>query len=355
MKWVRALGLATVVSVLLCAGGLAQAQQPEADPWAEYHRAFQALALGHTDEARRILQDLAARRPDHPAAAYALRMAQALAPTPAPPAPADGLERRTGGARAELVLFQTIHGMAVGAETCVALECSGARAHAVSLLAGAGGGLAASFFASRGGLTSGQTLVIDSGVLWGAWNAIALLGARGGIVDVEDRNVARSLLLGQTLGLGGGLVLARQLRPTEGEVSVATTVSVWATVLTLFAAAATEIDDEQQLWTALLVASDAALVGGAVLGRRHPMSRGRTLIIDAGGIVGMLGGFLVAVAAEANSAPGEWLPPAIGTAAGLAIATVATRDWDAPTPAATVGLSLTPTQGGALAGIGGTF
>jgi len=58
------------------------------------------------------------------------------------------------------------------------------------------------------------------------------------------------------------------------------------------------------------------------------MSRGRTLLIDVGGVIGILGGGLVGVGTRDASPLGASL--FVGTVAGLGIAALSTRDWDAP-------------------------
>lgn len=343
-----------VIAFVVLAAGTARAD--ESDPWAEYHRAFSLLAAGDVTEARQVLKELAARA-DHPAAARAARIEMLFDQVDRGPDDT-GPERKTSGARAEVILFQTIHGIALGVEVCVIAECDSARANAVSLMTGAGAGLAASFFATRGGLTSGQAQAINSGVIWGAWNALGYMGAADLYGTEGARTITANLMIGQGAGLVGGALVAHYLKPTGGEVSVATTASVWATVLTMFGLGVAEVEDGQALWTTALVASDAALLAGAAIGRRHPMSRGRTLIIDAGGIVGMVAGFLIVAVTEPNTGPGMFVPLILGTGGGLAVATVMTSDWDErhkQDPAVTVGIAMTPTQGGAIAGIGGTF
>jgi hypothetical protein len=61
------------------------------------------------------------------------------------------------------------------------------------------------------------------------------------------------------------------------------------------------------------------------------MSRGRTLLIDVGGVLGMLFGSLIAVGASDNgdnTTIGTSL--FISTGAGLGLAALFTKDWDAP-------------------------
>jgi hypothetical protein len=333
---------------------LLTAASARAGGWEDYHRAFQALAEGKADEAREILRAISADTAD-PAADRATRLLARTGDDQLPPPVNDGQERPSSGARAEVILFQTIHGLAIGVEVCVLAECDTARTNAIGLMAGAGAGLAGSFFATRKGVTSGQAQAIDTGVVWGALNAAFYMGARDTFEDESARAVVGNFLIGQGAGLAAGVATAYFLRPTEGEVSVATTLSIWTTIMAGLTMAAIEVDDEDKVFATLLVVTDVALVGGAVLGRKHPMSRGRTLLIHAGGIVGGLAGLIIPAAAEPDSTAAGVIPVMVGAGAGLVIATWATRNWDARHAAPAVSMTLMPAPGGAMAGIGGTF
>jgi len=77
----------------------------------------------------------------------------------------------------------------------------------------------------------------------------------------------------------------------------------------------------------IVVVGDLGLVLGALTSTRVKMSRGRTLLIDVGGVIGILGGGLIAVGTRDETAVGVSL--LLGTTAGLGIAALSTRDWDA--------------------------
>jgi hypothetical protein len=67
-----------------------------------------------------------------------------------------------------------------------------------------------------------------------------------------------------------------------------------------------------------------------MLSREARMSRGRTLLLDVGGILGTMAGGLVALMFD--DAPGAGVGLTLGTSAGLALAFVATTGWDKPPP-----------------------
>ena len=72
------------------------------------------------------------------------------------------------------------------------------------------------------------------------------------------------------------------------------------------------------------------LLTGALLSSQVKMSRGRTLLIDVGGILGMLAGGLIATGT--NDEEGAGIAMIIGTSLGLGVAAVASTKWDKSAP-----------------------
>jgi hypothetical protein len=78
-------------------------------------------------------------------------------------------------------------------------------------------------------------------------------------------------------------------------------------------------------------------------------------MIDAGGILGMLGGMGVMVLLEGDQVDSEpfFASAIVGTAAGLGISTYLTRNWDIPEVPGE--LAMVPTDGGVMALYGARF
>ncbi len=256
-----------------------------------------------------------------------------------------GREPRTKGARAELALFQTLHGATIGVEVCIMLECdSGEAFFGLALLGGAGGAA----FSLGARVTSGQRALANSGAAWGAFNAAMAL-----VATEPDRESAygATLLLGQGAGLGLGLLLAADA-PTAGQVALTNSGGQWTLALTGLGLLAADVDlDSQQVGTTLALAADAGLAGGAYLASRLPrVSRAQTLVIDAAGIVGAVaggaGGVMVTGDVDDRTTAGL---AAVGAALGLGAAAYFTRDWndhDDDGPGLTT--MVTPVRGGGL-------
>src|SRR5512140_112454 len=87
-------------------------------------------------------------------------------------------EEATVLARSELVVGQTIHGLAQGFLLCGAAGCASQQAWASALLLGAGVGLGASVLGTWGGVTGGPAAALNSGSAWGfaegVWISLAL-------------------------------------------------------------------------------------------------------------------------------------------------------------------------------------
>jgi hypothetical protein len=338
------------------------AAEPPADPrsdagWQLYHDAFDALLHGQRARARDLATQLIRQYPEHPATklvqAAALGAGPGIVDTYEPPPPPTGpvIEKPSRGARAELALFQTLHGMYVGIEVCLLADCNSGEAGFGLALAGAGTGAIVSL--NIGELTSGQRALLNSGTIWGAVNAGLLIG----VTEPDStQSVVGTLLAGQGLGLFLGAGLYRS-HATAGQVALANSGGEWGFALTgLTMAALDQNADSKDVFLVLLGAVDAGLGVGAYLASRNPqVSRGQTLVIDAGGIVGAVAGGSVGILISGDfndrSTPGG---AAIGAAVGLATAAYFTRHWSARSDGSPVEAFIRPVEHarGGVAGIG---
>lgn len=358
---------------------------PLNDPaWQLYHQAFIEVLRDHHDAAESLLNQLIQEYPDHGATPLAHRIlavislvepgksaasddtrAPAASETPQtspayqqsgqPPTRtlANG-ESTSAQARAELVIFQTLHGITVGFETCTLLDCNSPATVFGSLTAGAALGLGGSLYLTRNGITPGQASSFNTGTYWGFWNGLTLAQA----LNLEGKAYGGTILAGQALGLGGAALAWHLFEPTAGNVSLASSGAIWTTVVTalIHGIAGNEADDGV-FWGSLMAASSVGLVGGAILSTKYPVSRGRALVIDSGGILGALAGFsayLIITNGEGSDATAAWTSGLVGVVGGLAAATYFSRNWDVETDK-TAQLFVAPTDGGALVGLGGRF
>jgi hypothetical protein len=291
------------------------APPPEADPaWRAYDDAFAQAAAGDRSGASARLRRLAAGWPLHPAAARAGALVREAEPRPAGPDAPDRV------ARGELVFWSTLGGLFTAENACVIADCSSPRATAVVYTLGVGGSLGLALAASRHGVAQGEAQLYNSAQTWGIWTG---LGINNGFAHTGGE--AAVAVGAQAGGLLAGVGLWQTWHPTQGDVALANSFLLWSTVLSLWADLAADHDPTLR---ETVVIGDAGLLLGGLISTRVKMSRGRTLLIDVGGVLGVLGGGLVAVGTRDANAAGVAL--LVGTAAGLGLAAAATRDWDAP-------------------------
>ena len=283
------------------------------DPaWSEYDGAFRDAAAGDLARAKVRLARLAQRWPGHPAEARA----RALIERREDPYAASNL------ARGELVFWSTVGGVSLAANLCVALECRSDRAFAGAYTLSIGGSLAASLAASRRGVRKGEAQLYNSAQTWGGLNALAINDGFPG--SATEASVAIAMQAG---GLLAGIGLWQLWRPAQGDVALTNTFLVWGGVLTVWGLLAA---DAELSWRPVVIAGDVSLLLGAAISQSVHVSRGRTFLIDVGGILGVLAGGLVATGTETDAGAGVALM--VGTAAGLGIAAAVTRGFDAPSP-----------------------
>jgi hypothetical protein len=238
----------------------------------------------------------------------------------------------------------------------VLLECGDGRPWALALMLGGGAGIGLSLHFSADGITPGLSRALTSGTLWGLWHGAMLGIGTHAFANAreEDKATVLGLGLGQLAGLGVGGALYAGLEPTAGQVSLTSSGGIWTTVATGLGMLLLDADpDGETVAVVLLVASDIGLLAGGYLASRAPMSAGRVLLLDAGGLLGTLGGAGLAVllAGEDREPPFVGGAGLLGAASGLALAYYLTLDWDDDDSDGeqALALSLVPAPGGAIA------
>jgi len=222
--------------------------------------------------------------------------------------------------------------MALGVETCVLIECDAIEPILLLPMLGGGVGLTASILLTRDGIRPGEALAINSGLTWGFGNALMFELGRS-LGDASEQSMTGIFMAGQALGDGAGILLNHLTDATEGQVALATSVGLWTGLTTFFTiGAATDFGASPRavLWATLALA-DLGLVAGAMwANRRPPMSRGRTLVIDASAALGALVGTGLPVIGGAESATAIFAGGAIGVLGGWGLGYWLTDEWDAP-------------------------
>ncbi len=139
--------------------------------------------------------------------------------------------------------------------------------------------------------------------------------------------------MGATLGtglaaLGTAVLLTRERSPSSGDVALTNSGGIWGLVTGGLTLAILEDASATTAQGVLLAGADAGLLAMALVARKVDMSRGRSLLIDAGGLLGALAGASIPAFANSENGPAIGASGLAGMATGLAIATYVTRDWD---------------------------
>jgi hypothetical protein len=239
---------------------------------------------------------------------------------------------------------QSIHGIAFGYEMSQVVASSDVKITSLLMMVGGGAGLGLSLALTRDGITPGRATAINSGTAWGAFNGAMILSLSSNLSQAGTMGIlALSQFTGLALGNAGWAVL----RPSAGDVSLVNSGGLWTMAMALMFVGATVREPAPNLipWTAL-IAADVGLVGGGVLARYFPMSRSRVLVIDAGGILGALFGFGVAVLAGSESARTTFSCGLAGTVVGLSTGAFLSRKWDLAAEGPAVSATVLPTEKG---------
>jgi hypothetical protein len=323
-----------LVFLIFVLGGMGSASAQEVsldDPaWALYQAAFARCAEGALEVCQERLEELLREHPSHPAAALGrasleeLRGLLARQEEPGRGRRGRNGERFTALAKAEIISGQTLHGVVIGGELCLATDC-GEKALVTSLMLGGGAGLGLSWYLTRDGITPGLALSLDSGAIWGGVQA-GLWNAAG---DTEDETLGLTLILGQAVGMGLGGAYYYALEPTAGQVSLTNSGGMWslASFFLLQGIVDEDVSDGALFGGAALSSLGGLAVGGA-LGRYVPMSRSRVALIDTGGLVGGLAGGGIAVLSGVDDQRPAFALVQLGVLSGLGLSAWLTEGWD---------------------------
>ena len=207
--------------------------------------------------------------------------APATPPEPLPHRGPSGEAYTTLG-RAEFVGRQALHGGLVGYELCIYSECSEPLSYGVAAL-GAGVGVGVSYLAITQGITSGRAQAINSGFVWGTLN---------GLLSVAEDSAPDTILVmlaSQGIGMGLGFGYSWLLRPTGGQVALASFVGIWTSTAATSVALLPRIFNGPEKDNILLATRGAALAGlaaGTLWAHYVPMSRSRVFVMNLGVLVG---------------------------------------------------------------------
>jgi len=316
------------------------APAPDAAPQPRFDAAYAALLEGRLADAAAGFGAVAADPAAPPALAerartlasacldLAARGAFVPRPADAPLTPAPGpgrpprLDQR---GRGELALYATGYGVWTGIAAGILFQADDPRAFAALALAGGGGALALSTLGTRGReVSAGRAQAIEAAASWGSLNG----GLVAGIARAGERGVVGTTLGVGLAGLGAAALLTERHAPSSGDVALATSGSTWGLAAGALALTFVDSPGDRTVMATLLAGSDLGLAAMILAGRKVEISRGRSLLVDAGGVVGSLVGLAVPLFAKSENPKAYGVGGLLGMGAGLAAGWHLTRDWD---------------------------
>jgi hypothetical protein len=247
--------------------------------------------------------------------------------------------------RTELMVFGTTYGAALGIAVPVAFESEQTEVYGIGLIAGAPLGFwAARTYARSRSLSEGQASAIISGALWGAWQAFGWTqvldlgteefcdsspppGPFCSESDPDGSTIVTSMIAGSLLGLGVGSVLSKK-NISNGTAATVNFGALWGSWFGLALAILADQENDA-LWSVLLLSGNAGMIAGAVGNTRWQLSESRARLISIGGVGGLLAGFGLLLIMQPDDAENTWvLVPLAGSVAGLALGARWTRNLD---------------------------
>lgn len=232
----------------------------------------------------------------------------------------------------ELKVWATTYGLWQGIAIPLAAGAEGSEPYGLGLLVGGPAGFLLGRSMARSRPRSlGQARAITWGGSWGAlqgwgWAQALDLGSDDSRYgdDGSIEAAVTSAIVGGWLGIGGGLALARR-EITPGAATSAMLGSMWGMWFGVSGGVLADIEDEDGLLAASMIAGNAGLVAGALAGSRIPISRGRARIISLGGLIGAFAGAGVTLLAKPDGEKAIVGTILAGSVAGLAVGAAGTR------------------------------
>lgn len=153
-------------------------------------------------------------------------------------------------------------------------------------LVGAGAGIGGAYLGSRRwAMNRGQVAAIASAGNWIGLNA-AFVGDLVTDTDTDTNDIYTSLAIGGAIGLGTGILYARQVKPDEGDIAFTNSLATYGLASGLLLGVMISPPRSEAYSINSMVGSIGGIAAGLWLSPRVDMSRKRTLRIDLGAAAG---------------------------------------------------------------------
>lgn len=226
--------------------------------------------------------------------------------------------------RAQVLVFSGYFGLWLGLATPIAFESESPQAYAAGLLLGAPLSLLLTHdLTKEADISTGRANMITLGGHLGTWQ-----GLGWSLVSDTDGSTAVGVSeLAGLAGIGAASLLTHSIDFSEGHAAVTSSGLQWGGWFGLVFGRIFGAENDGLLASSL-IGSDIAILGAAVAAKNVRMSNARARLINLSGIVGTVFGFGIDLLFEVHD-DGTILGIAgLGSAAGLALGTQLTRNYD---------------------------
>jgi hypothetical protein len=190
----------------------------------------------------------------------------------------------------------------------------------------------ANYVTNKYGLNPGQASLFNSSLTWGVLNGVGLSLT----ADFDVTGTMWSTLASGWSGQAIGILLARNVDRTPGQLGLMNTTSIWSAAESLLILRVLNVEKVATYSWITTAVADVGLVAGILLSNNVLISRERALLLDLGGLLGGLAGPAVLfLFFGPEDYFNDWKPwyfgaVAVGIPAGIISAWFLTRSIDSP-------------------------
>jgi hypothetical protein len=230
--------------------------------------------------------------------------------------------------RTDILIFSGYYGLWLGIAAPVFFESDSPQAYAAGLLLGGPLSTLVAHKATQNAyISDGKAAMISLGGHLGTWQGLGWAS----VADMEGHEIVGVGALSGLAGIGAAALLTRSKDIDQGYAELTNTGLLWGAWFGLVAAAiaADENGDHDDAYlTAMLIGSDALVLGTAIAAKDVNISRTRVRLINLAGVLGAVVGGGVDLLFEVDDGHTALAVAGLGSVVGLGVGAHMTRDFD---------------------------
>jgi len=230
--------------------------------------------------------------------------------------------------RTDILVFSGYYGLWLGIAAPVFFESDSPQAYAAGFLLGGPLSMWVAHKATQNAsISDGRAAMISLGGHLGTWQGLGWAS----VADMESHEIVGVGALSGLAGIGAAALLTRSRDIDQGYAELTNTGLLWGAWFGLVAAAiaADENGDHDEAYlNAMLIGSDALVLGTAIAAKNVNMSRTRVRLINLAGVLGAVVGGGVDLLFEVDDRQTAFAVAGLGSLVGVGVGAHMTRDFD---------------------------